>query len=378
MKKIPLDVYLSRRSDEDKARESLEKAINAYNSQDEKYQITLRVSEGESESIVAFMDEIGVARFVVLFLTKSYFESPNCMHELLLIHHYQDSNQRLFPLSIKADDSLNDSHLVTMTKALKNDKKRKKLIELQEPLFFKQGIKDTEEIYPLILEKLKQVDKQILKPLRGNNVPVCEKIDDLLDLVTKAADLAIKAEEQELTRLLKGEIARNLKDLESDQRKYLEREINERDAKVEELAEKLIDLDVDEAMLIVQQWVESQSKNQVQLGYEEWRRFFKPCETIAGWLLLRGIDNTWWIHNKTRLLSTESDKVNCQQVGIGEPAFAEVIIAKSLKEQAVFGLNRYSELILGRLEESFAGYDNIIASVVVKYFRTKSQELLLS
>lgn len=125
------------------------------------------------------MDEIGAASFVILFFTEDYFKSPYCLHELLEIHRNGSIKERLFPLSIKLDET---SHQVTgssVSQFLDQEygipNKAEKgycidhLIELQQSSYSTHKTNHTAES---IQQRLQQAYDQLVKE------PVLERVYD--------------------------------------------------------------------------------------------------------------------------------------------------------------------------------------------------------
>jgi hypothetical protein len=55
---------------------------------------------GYSDSIRAYMDKLAAGRYVVLVLSKPYFESDYCMYELREIYNNQNFRKRVYPIVI--------------------------------------------------------------------------------------------------------------------------------------------------------------------------------------------------------------------------------------------------------------------------------------
>ena len=55
---------------------------------------------GYSDSIRAYMDELAAGRYVVLVLSKPYFESDYCMYELREIYNNKGFHKRVYPIVI--------------------------------------------------------------------------------------------------------------------------------------------------------------------------------------------------------------------------------------------------------------------------------------
>jgi len=177
---------------------------------------------------------------------------------------------------------------------------------------------------------------------------------ELIGEIEVAAQKAFDDEEESHKTLLIEHIEHHLKNLKPDDRNELMFELGER---FEEqgletaMAAHLVNLPVNKAMTHMQGWCTSRNK---ALPDSDWRWFFKDVESLCGWLLLSSVDQNWWIHNRL-VFRNAGLKKSQVALGMKKPAYAEVVIGKSLEKAALFCLNDYNNLVPAQHEASWHG-----------------------
>lgn len=359
--KVTLNVFLSYRAHYQEILKGLEKSFDEYNAKsDAKYALVLKASESElieGDSITAFMDEIGTARFVILLLTKDYFESPYCLHELLEINRNENAETRLFPLTIKYDDEISKLTTDTVVEHWQKDHVycRPRLKELQQPALKKLKINTTnEQVQEADIEsRLITAEEKLVKLLR-DDVNTVSSVQQLVDKLINKADEAFSAEEKGLHAKLISEITLQINRIENqDDLDILQKHLGEYCDANNKIASCLVEKDSDDAMLIMQKWVDEVSRTTDD--NKQWKRFFRCVESMCGWLLLKSVNQTWWIHNKTRLDSAKKDESSLS-AGIEQPAYTEVVISRSLLEAAQYALNEQHSAIPARFDKVWDGF----------------------
>jgi len=373
--KIPLQVFLSYRSHWQDKRAGLEKAIEQYNGQsDSRYHITLRVSESElqqGDSIIEFMDTLATARFVILMLGKEYFESPYCLHELLEITRNGKAEERLFPLPVKVDPSLEKITWETMLGALQgeyhiSDTKengycRDRLRELQAGVAANQlnGL-SPEEQDSEIQKKLEESYKRIVRPLIDTLTHEYGS-SELVDALVREVDQVFAAERQALYDTLSAEIEVHLDEVQQEDRASLQDILNlPTESSSQQLAVALLDKKGQEGMAVIQDWVDERHEKIPLEKTKDWKNFFSHAEAICGWLLLQSVSPSWWVHNKISFVSGKNHKGHID-LDMQAPAYAEVVISRELIKKAEFGLDSGHNLVpacFSGIWEDYMGNDS--------------------
>lgn len=364
--KPTLQVFLSYRSHYQNELKALKAALDAHNlCADGTYFIELKASEyelSEGDSITEFMQAIGAARFVILMLTKDYFQSPYCLHEMLETYESGQSELRLFPLSIKQDDSLHDVSATAIARWLDENFRIGETGEVGHCLarlmeLYKIDVQACEaEKDDLRKRVLTAYETLVQNPLLEAVAYSPNAANELIAKIEAAAQKAFADEEASYKTLLIGHIEHHLRELKSEDKNELMFQLGER---FEEqgletaMASHLVSLPVNEAMTHMQSWCTA--RNKALLG-NDWRWFFREVESLCGWLLLKSVDQNWWIHNR---LAFRNAGLKKGQVALGmkKPAYAEVVIGKSLEKAALFCLNDYNNLVPAQHEASWHGLD---------------------
>lgn len=344
-KKIPIHVFLSYRSHYVEQLHALEKIFADYNQQaDKPYQLKLIASElelKENDNLVDFMDKVGTARFVILMLTHDYFKSSYCLHEMLEIHRNQSTESRLLPLAIKVDESSEKTFPESMIESCKGESGCfPRLIELQKS--------DSSDVK----KRLVDADKELIKPLRDILIPIHDT-QKILDRVIEQADIVFEKEQKELTTVLVENITRLIGNISPEDKTSLEKNvIKQKFSKDKELAEHLIIQDSFSALKSMQIWITE--RDDAIYGNQEWRAFYRTAESICGWLFLKSIDQTWWVHHKLRINRAKKDK-NHVAIKTQNSAYLEVVISRDTLEAASFNIGKSGDVITERAHQISKG-----------------------
>ncbi len=384
-KRIPLQVFLSWRSHWTEQRQELEKSVDAYNAQEEhRYYIDLRVSEGElkqGDSIIAFMEELSLARFIILMLNHDYFASPYCLHELLEIYrnsYKADANaERLFALPVKIDLQANKITKQTILQAWQgeytinlsgagNEPEQEKgychdrLRELQKTHLEGKKITVTEQQNAHIKQQLCNAYTKHIQPLLDNVDQVCATGEELVTRLVAKADEIFSKEKDQLAKLLTRQIGQRINGMLDVDRQALADIMTTDDYSSQNHSKGLLQKSCPRAMGDVREWVENQHKQIPAESNRDWEKFFTAIENICGWLLLNSIDHGWWIHHKMQITANKKDKGHLS-LGLEEPAFSEVIISRELCQAAEYCLNNRHDAIPTRFSGCWDEFPPITA-----------------
>ena len=331
--KIPVQVFLSYRSHYDDERKALEKLFADYNQQaDSKYQLTLIASESEvqkRDNLVDFMERIDTVAIVILLLTDDYFKSSWCLHEMLKTHRKQEESQLQAVAIKKTEAKWLPEKILATCKA--QDECFSHLVELQ----------NTTEA--TVEKRLEEANQAFLRPLRDYLIPI-QNTEEILDSIIEQADKIITHEEQQLHDKLVFNITRLIKRTTKEDKFSLQDQLGQDFDNEEKITEYILKQSPEDMMSIMQLWVEDRHKEIELNDRNEWRFFFRQVESICGWLLLKSVDKTWWIHNKF-FLNAHPKRKEAFTASINTPAYAEVVIGRNLLSAAEFCLNTDSHNI---------------------------------
>jgi hypothetical protein len=73
---------------------------------------------------------------------------------------------------------------------------------------------------------------------------------------------------------------------------------------------------------------------------ERWEDYLTDVEQLCGWLLINSVDPEWWLQHEASLQSTAQGSVT-RSLSLDTQAYVEVIISRSLLQQARYSLDEY-------------------------------------
>ncbi|MBO0611897.1 S1 family peptidase [Thiothrix fructosivorans] len=77
---------------------------------------------------------------------------------------------------------------------------------------------------------------------------------------------------------------------------------------------------------------------------ERWEDYLTDVEQLCGWLLINSVDPDWWLKHEASLQSIAQDSVT-RSLSLDTQAYVEVIISRSLLQQARYDLDEYGDPI---------------------------------
>jgi hypothetical protein len=75
---------------------------------------------------------------------------------------------------------------------------------------------------------------------------------------------------------------------------------------------------------------------------EQWEDYLTDVEQLCGWLLINSVDPEWWLQHEASLQSTAQGSVT-RSLSLDTQAYVEVIISRSLLQQARYSLDEYGD-----------------------------------
>lgn len=285
-----IHVYVSYSTKHKEELQSLENSFDIYNKNpDSNFKIEIKYSENtleDGDKIIRFMDEIAVSGFVLLFLSKEYFESAFCWYELINAHENKRLESRSFIIPLAMEGKENAIGI------LKNNIKTwgEMNEDCQQELRRLFNLSDDK-----IIDKLKVVTTEFLEPSFGflNKIKTS---DAIVEEVENRVTDHLKSEQEEIDKIIKDKILKALtpiKNIKESWNNSFNIALDKHE--IEASLNKLSHVD---ALLKIFDWLEVEK----QLGETgNWSNFFKAIEEISGWILLRSINKDWWINNKLAL-----------------------------------------------------------------------------
>jgi len=229
-----------------------------------------------------------------------------------------------------------------------------RLVELQEKTLQILGVdtNNPEDVNESIKTRLKEAYTYLKNEL-FDKVNSTVSPQQIPEIIVKNAKDVFEKEKQFVDDKLKTEITLLLKRLTQEDRNILINELKKSVDTEEELANELPDKEPVDAMTAIQRWVTI--RDQELTKQSDWQQFFRYIESICGWLLLNSVDDAWWIQNKLHLENSSKDNSHVD-LGIEKPAYAEVVISRSMMQAAQFCLDDAHDAIPGRFDSVWEGF----------------------
>jgi len=85
-------------------------------------------------------------------------------------------------------------------------------------------------------------------------------------------------------------------------------------------------------------------EKQMSSNANRWQQYLHDVEQLCGWLLINSVDPEWWLQNEQRLEKAAHESVtNIWE--LDARAYIEIIISRSLLQQAKFTLDRNGDVV---------------------------------
>lgn len=286
------------------------------------------------DSIKRFMDELGSARCVFIFLTPDYFESAYTLYELVTIDQWANLERR-FIHPIRITDDLNAYQWTKLQEHWRdNEATRNALANLL-------GIIDHESAWQQIEKAWKNIVGPYLNKVHASlqqsdpnkaisEFVASEWVSIQLDIVKEQASLHKKIT-QEITEILKT----NFVSLDK-----LAREMGlSPGITAEDLGKYLGESgEIVKAIAVITRVLRESRKKIGASNSEQWEECHTQATQICGWLLLNSVDRIWWFNHKFRMEQLAKKSIS-RTYSLAYPPYVEVIISKDLFQQAEFELD---------------------------------------
>lgn len=312
--------------------------------------------------------QVAGARFIILFLTKSYLLNPYPLFELISIYRDPVSKEaiRVFPVRV-GEVSLGDMRKRFREfwggRYLKSDlvEARERLVKL---LKWHGGESEKADFFAQIEEDVLASLELVEEGLGKSAVSLDKDCSDIEKLSIKyreiAAQIKVEAERirKEAGTQLQQDVEKNLEaiirgdDFEYDeglelQRFWLKafRETGANNTK--QLSEALAQEDSYKLIYGLCDELEGfkeYCKQSEKLS--RWAATTQQAKQICGWLILQCVDSVWWLHHAHRMDFCLREG-EAPDLDIDQHAFAEVIVSRSLqiRQWAKFALREDGEFV---------------------------------
>jgi hypothetical protein len=296
------------------------------------------------ESIKKFMDELASARCIFIFLTPDYFESSYTLYELVTIAHWADFDQRfIFPIRVTSDLT---AYQVTATRNYwdQTERIRDELARLLGT-DHENAWKQVETAWNKIVSSY--LDKHNDSLESGDQNAILEK---KVNEVFKSIEFVIDEEHELLHQKIKSEVTAIL----NSGFLSLNRLAREMGFETGVTAEKIVHLwlqkeTVEDAIIELTRVV--QEKLDEISNLEKKKECHYQAVQIGGWLLINSVDRNWWFNHQLRMKQLSKKSIS-QVYSLAHPPYIEVIVSRSLLQQAKFRLNDE-----GHVQSANSGHD---------------------
>ena len=303
----------------------------------------------EDDSLIAFMEDLVGSRCVFVFLDPDYFESSYTLFELISINE-QDELDKRFVHPVRVTDRMSTYERTTAKQYwLDNEKIRNETARL----LVKTGrLKATEQndhdaLWSRIDSAWSNLIEDPLDHLKGAAIKDGRPTQTLQGCVDKVVP-AINDVKQDQLKDLRDHIKVQITALLNKNTiplGDLVDELNDPKGNVRKDSANIADHITHDKFLVIDTLaalINVMDAQKTTLGLEstEWESCFYDGEAIAGWLLLLSVDNDWWFEHKHPLVTSLKERM-LDQFPLESKEYAEVVISRSLKQQAKFRVNKH-------------------------------------
>ena len=286
------------------------------------------------DSIKRFMDELGSARCVFIFLTPDYFESAYTLYELVTIEQWADLDRR-FIHPIRITDDMNAYQWTKLQAHWRdNETTRNALADLLGTIDHESAWQQIEKAWKNIVEPYLDKIHVSLQQSDPNTAiaefVASEWVSIQLAIVKEQASLH-KRITQEITEILKT----NFVSLDK-----LAREMGlSPGITAEDFGKYLGDSgEIIKAIAVITRVLRESRKKIGASNSEQWEECHTQATQICGWLLLNSVDRIWWFNHQLRMKQLAKKSIS-RTYSLAYPPYVEVIISRDLLRQAEFELD---------------------------------------
>lgn len=305
------------------------------------------------ESIKAFMDELASARCIFIFLQPDYFESAYTLYELVTIDQWADLDRR-FIHPIRVTENMNAYQWTNAKKYWEeNETIRDELARLLNT--------DPEAAW----QQIETVWKNVISPYLDKLHPSLEHGDkdkilgDYLIANWAAIQSAVAEEKELLHSTIKREVTEILKTnfVALDK---LAREISlAPGVTANDIAQHWVDeSELENAIAVLTRVIQDKREKLKFSNPEQWGECHSQAIQIGGWLLINSVDPNWWFNHQLKMKQLSKKSIS-RRYSLTHPPYIEVIVSRSLLQQARFKLDSQGNAQPANGNDDMALFDSI-------------------
>lgn len=286
------------------------------------------------DSIKRFMDELGSARCIFIFLTPNYFESAYTLYELVTIDQWAELDRR-FIHPIRITDDMDASQWTTLQNHWRdNEATRDALANLLGRIDHESAWQQIEKAWKNIVGPYLDKIHASLQQSDPNTA-----MSELIASAWTSIRLAIDEEQTLLHQKITQEITEILKNNFVPMDK-LAREMGLPPGITAESVAKrwLDDNEIESAIAVITRTLQENRKKIELPSPQQWEDYHHQATQIGGWLLLKSIDSNWWFNHQLKMKQLAKKSIN-RTYSLTYPPYVEVIVSRSLLKPARFQLD---------------------------------------
>jgi hypothetical protein len=336
---FPIHAYLSYRCNNPRDIAARHKLKNLCKEQN----IALRYDESETEqgdSLIHFMEDLTAARCIFLFLSPDYFQSAYTLFELVSINERADLGQR-FILPLRLTESM-VTYQWTAAKNYFNDNpavrnELARLLKVENDNHDAIWLRINEAWETIIFKYLDRLNVSLEHPEAEG------KLIDLLKESSQQVKAVIFEAKQNLHETISKNILKILKNKHIPRDQLAEVLQLDSAASIEDITESGILAKSVSTVLDMLYKLSTQRKKQLCASSDAWDEYLYDVEQLCGWLLLKTVDPIWWFQNQLLLQRSASQSIT-GSFKLQQPAYIEVLIARSLLQRAQYSLDEFETI----------------------------------
>lgn len=305
--------------------------------------ISLRYDENcteEGDSLIEFMEDLTAARCIFIFLSPDYFQSAYTLFELIKISERADPKHS-FILPLRLTESMVTYQWTVAKDYFDNNEairvRLSQLLQVQND--------DHSAIWQRINAAWEKIIFKHLDILNVSleNADVEKKLLDLLKESGQQIEGAINEAKQNLSNTLSKNILRILKNQHIPIEQLAEVLQLDSAASVEDITDSGIMSKSVSTVLDLLYKLSKQRKKQLLTNPNAWDDYLYDVEQLCGWLLIKTVDPFWWFQNELLLQRNTNQSISGSYM-LQQPAYVEVLIARSLLQRAQYSVDEYGRI----------------------------------
>lgn len=291
----------------------------------------------KGDKLIVFMNDLSAARCVILLLSAEYFQSAYTLYELISIYDQANLEKRLIQ-PVRVTEDMVAYVRTTAEINWKEDKAiRDELARLLE-----------ENDHDILWQRIDAAWEAIISPYIDELDASLEESDmstalkENVHTIQEAVQTVVQNKTQTLHNKITTEIENILNNQHIPNRALATPLHIDHAATPTEITNHLLKKETGDAMDIIYD-ISTEQENQRASRPEYWDEYMYDVEQLCGWLLINSIDPNWWFQNEFKLKQTHNNGIT-NRFSLDDPGYIEVIISRSLLQQARYRLDDQSEI----------------------------------